>query len=254
MSLRATAPDSGHLHPSVSTTSVAASDTTYHSLYDAEASGPCSLALPAGADMQRQDFGYGFLPAESLSRTPRQTGRRRQSSMSAFPSPLTCQTRPSRRRASGPASVRKSSAGGPRRPARLSRSQPPKAAYGHLPTPEPPQTTAIWRDDDDDESNDDAEPCHSPPPQTTHYWTSDHTRKLEYAAIDAASKGVRGWILKYMVPDCFVPRSGRHLSFDDDAGSVRRYRLELDCDDDDSKSPNEKGHPRTKKLGWLFGD
>ncbi|TEA11337.1 hypothetical protein C8034_v007794 [Colletotrichum sidae] len=65
------------------------------------------------------------------------------------------------------------------------------------------------------------------PPQATHYWTSDRTRRLEYAAIDAASRGVKGWCRRNLVPDCFVPRE-KHVAFDDDTGSVRRYRLELD--------------------------
>ncbi|SPQ26695.1 25cc3bb5-bda4-44b0-bb4e-e26866a127dd [Thermothielavioides terrestris] len=65
------------------------------------------------------------------------------------------------------------------------------------------------------------------PPQTTHYWTSDRTRRLEYAAIDAASKGVRGWIVRHVVPDCFVPRSRRRLGFDDDRGSVAGEVVEV---------------------------
>jgi hypothetical protein len=72
-----------------------------------------------------------------------------------------------------------------------------------------------------------------PPPATCHYWTSDNTRRLEYAAIDAASSGVRGFVMK-LIPDCFLPRSvkergrGFHDGDDDsDAGSVRRYRLSL---------------------------
>lgn len=69
------------------------------------------------------------------------------------------------------------------------------------------------------------------PPQTTHYWTSDRTRRLEYAAIDAASRGVRGWVMRHIVPECFVPKERRHIGFDDDGGSVRRYRLDLDEDD-----------------------
>ncbi|KAJ4393532.1 hypothetical protein N0V93_002744 [Gnomoniopsis smithogilvyi] len=68
------------------------------------------------------------------------------------------------------------------------------------------------------------------PPPTTHYWTSDRTRQLEYAAIDAASKGVRGWIMRNMVPDCFVPRDTRRAGFDDDGGSVRRYRIDLEIE------------------------
>lgn len=68
------------------------------------------------------------------------------------------------------------------------------------------------------------------PPQTTHYWTSDRTRRLEYAAIDAASRGVRGWVMRNMVPECFVPRERRRVGFDDDTGSVRRYRLDLEIE------------------------
>lgn len=68
------------------------------------------------------------------------------------------------------------------------------------------------------------------PPQTTHYWTSDRTRRLEYAAIDAASRGVRGWIMRNVVPDCFVPKATRRVCFDDDSGSVRRYRLDLEVE------------------------
>ncbi|KAI2633292.1 hypothetical protein GGS21DRAFT_519923 [Xylaria nigripes] len=86
---------------------------------------------------------------------------------------------------------------------------------------------------------------HPPPPQTVHYWMSDSTRRMEYAAIDAASRGVKGWIIKHVVPNCLVPKSCRRLTFDDDTGSVRRYRLELDCDGEEGKSG--------KKLGWLLG-
>lgn len=68
------------------------------------------------------------------------------------------------------------------------------------------------------------------PPQTTHYWTSDRTRRLEYAAIDAASRGVRGWVMRNMVPECFVPQERRRVGFDDDTGSVRRYRLDLEIE------------------------
>ena len=68
------------------------------------------------------------------------------------------------------------------------------------------------------------------PPVTCHYWTSDSTRRLEYAAIDAASRGVKGFFIK-MVPDCILPLEKRRPRFHEDdgsdAGSVRRYRLDL---------------------------
>lgn len=84
------------------------------------------------------------------------------------------------------------------------------------------------------------------PPPTTHYWTSDRTRQLEYAAIDAASKGVRGWIMRNMVPDCFVPRDTRRAGFEDDGGSVRRYRIDLEIEcPEDSVPPSPVGEKLT---------
>jgi hypothetical protein len=77
-----------------------------------------------------------------------------------------------------------------------------------------------------------------PPPATIHYFLLPETRRLEYAAIDAASRGVRGFITK-LVPDCILPSEFRRTKFhsgnqDSDAGSVRRYRLNL-------PDPEEKG-------------
>lgn len=88
------------------------------------------------------------------------------------------------------------------------------------------------------------EPVSAPaPPVTCQYWTSDSTRRLEYAAIDAASRGVKGFFIK-MVPDCILPLEKRRPRFHEDdgsdAGSVRRYRLEL---------PEEKGN--VKPPGFL---
>ncbi len=92
-------------------------------------------------------------------------------------------------------------------------------------------------------------PAYPLPPQTTHYWTSDRTRRLEYAAIDAASKGVRGWVMRHVVPDCFVPQSKRRVGFEDDRGSVVRYRLELDTEEsmEKAESVRAKGW-----RGWWF--
>ncbi|CAD6448131.1 bdf39ad0-15c1-4a8f-82c7-13343cd865be [Sclerotinia trifoliorum] len=85
-----------------------------------------------------------------------------------------------------------------------------------------------------------------PPPATIHYWTSDQTRRLEYAAIDAAGKGIRGFIAR-CIPDCFLPVDKRGTRFcaenmrgrDDDAGSVRRYRLVME-DEDENEMKGEK--------------
>jgi hypothetical protein len=76
----------------------------------------------------------------------------------------------------------------------------------------------------------DITPPPPPPPVTCQYWTSDSTRRLEYAAIDAASRGVKGFFVK-LVPDCILPPKVRRTRFhgeeESDAGSVRRYRLTL---------------------------
>ncbi|KAL6815922.1 hypothetical protein GGI42DRAFT_119784 [Trichoderma sp. SZMC 28013] len=86
------------------------------------------------------------------------------------------------------------------------------------------------------------------PPQTTHYWTSDRTRRLEYAAIDAASKGVKGWFRRNLLPDCFASK-GRHVAFDDDTGSVRRYRLDLE---DDQEEKCASGCPASSSRKGRF--
>ncbi|RDW66525.1 hypothetical protein BP6252_10160 [Coleophoma cylindrospora] len=95
----------------------------------------------------------------------------------------------------------------------------------------------------------------SPPPTTIQYWTSDSTRRLEYAAIDAASKGVRGFVRK-MIPDCFLPSSTKAKRFhdgdDDDVGSVRRYRLDLPEEEDESSCVKEAREPKTKEARPIF--
>ncbi|KAJ9142480.1 hypothetical protein NKR23_g7188 [Pleurostoma richardsiae] len=90
--------------------------------------------------------------------------------------------------------------------------------------------------------------CPVPPP-TTHYWTSDRTRRLEYAAIDAAGRGVRGWVMKHIVPECFVPKERRRMGFEDDRGSVRRYRIDLECEEAGEKGGALAG-ARGRKAWW----
>jgi hypothetical protein len=96
-------------------------------------------------------------------------------------------------------------------------------------------------------------PAYPLPPQTTHYWTSDRTRRLEYAAIDAASNGVRGWVMRHVVPDCFVPQSKRRVGFEDDRGSVVRYRLELDDREEVGVEKPDEDEVRVRGWrGWWF--
>lgn len=75
-------------------------------------------------------------------------------------------------------------------------------------------------------------------------WTSDATRRLEYAKIDRAYSGLRGFCRKVLPGVCF--RDGRRNFWDrsdsddvSDTDSVRRYRIRLP----DSPTVNgEKGH------------
>ncbi|KAJ4254481.1 hypothetical protein NW762_010080 [Fusarium torreyae] len=120
------------------------------------------------------------------------------------------------------------------------------AAFFHFPSPDPIQLA-----DSVPDRRVQPTPIPSPPPQTTHYWTSDRTRRLEYAAIDAATRGVKGWVLRHLVPDCFVSCENRHVSFDDDSGSVRRYRLELE-DDHAEKTMAGVNKPVRRRKGWRF--
>lgn len=131
-----------------------------------------------------------------------------------------------------------------------SRSPDPSAATSSLSQSSPPH-------DHDDEEAPIASPYLYSPPQTTHYWTSDRTRRLEYAAIDAASRGVRGWVMRNMVPECFVPQEKRRVGFEDDTGSVRRYRLDLEIEcPEESVPPSPVGEKprgfraRTQGRSW----
>ena len=92
-----------------------------------------------------------------------------------------------------------------------------------------------------------------PPPATCQYWTSDSSRRLEYAAIDAASRGVKGFFIR-LIPDCILPPTSRRTRFhcDDeasDAGSVRRYRIALPEEKETGRSSEcERGPSRPSGL------
>lgn len=236
-----------------STCSIAASVTTYHSTRDTEQydaapapEGAVHVESPRWkedifqpAPMRRHDSGYASIPVDSRSADSRGSGRRPSTTSSGSTRiRARLRTRHSIHRATISTGHRGSIAStrAPPRP----RSQQHPSAYYPFPSLETPHDDPVY------------EPDHSypPPPPTTHYWTSDHTRKLEYAAIDAASRGFRGWVLRHVVPDCFVPKQSRRLAFDDDTGSVRRYRLDLDCEDDTGKPC---AGARGKKMGWLTG-
>ncbi|KAI0017965.1 hypothetical protein F4780DRAFT_781817 [Xylariomycetidae sp. FL0641] len=253
------------LHRIQSGVSIAASDTTYYSFHEMELYEPQQEKSPAVAKlsainndqnfqpkaMRRHDSGYESIHSGSKSTTSSHGTRRRSSLISSSSSQRRPRTRPSIHRASKstPTAQMVQSQG---RPLHLSLShqelqelqeQPPHT-YFFFPSPE-----AAATDDRRTCSQEMEQSHHPPPPQTTHYWTSDTTRRLEYAAIDAASRGFKGWMRRHVIPDCFMPKENRRLTFDDDTGSVRRYRLELDCED----SPEKEGGAGSKKLGWLMG-
>ncbi|KAG0649628.1 hypothetical protein D0Z07_3668 [Hyphodiscus hymeniophilus] len=174
--------------------------------------------------MARQDSGYaaGQESSSSSTRTSTSSTRRLKSPSKRTP------TRPSTHRAtrSSPTTVQVTSTPpSSRRPSLLTRH----TTSQHQQTHQPYQFYQFPTLQDQEEIT--TAPPPAPPPATCQYWTSDSTRRLEYAAIDAASQGVRGFFIK-LVPDCILPPSSRRTRFhcDDegsDAGSVRRYRLAL---------------------------
>lgn len=66
-------------------------------------------------------------------------------------------------------------------------------------------------------------------PATIIHWTSDETRRKEYNKIDRSNKGVRG-LFKRMFPK-IAAKSSEPRFYDEsersDAGSVRRFRIDL---------------------------
>jgi hypothetical protein len=54
--------------------------------------------------------------------------------------------------------------------------------------------------------------------------------------------------MRHVVPDCFIPKDRRHLRFEDDSGSVVRYRLSLEMDEEARKE--EETHQQKKRRGW----
>lgn len=190
--------------------------------------------------IQRQDSGYESYTASPRNSTshsrPLGAGRRTSNASATGPGA-------SNRPRTGRPSTRRSTSHNPwtSTPIHAVRPSEMKQAntYFHFPSPDPMELTAP--------SAQSAEPPVPLPPQTTHYWTSDSTRRLEYATIDASCRGVKGWMKRNLVPGCFTAKEDRHIAFDDDTGSVRRYRLELE--------PEEKAVPFSaacRRKGWQF--
>ncbi|KAF7877604.1 hypothetical protein EAF04_001276 [Stromatinia cepivora] len=223
--------------------------------------------------MHRQDSGY----AENVASIPRhvKTSSRPSSKSSSYhPRPSMNASRKSYSRpkdSSGTSSSASSATSrstpkrSPKSPrASLSHSRPSLSSRHHSQTLSSPPQYQFFHfpslsDDLSQETSNPAATPPPPPPATIHYWTSDQTRRLEYAAIDAANKGIRGFVAR-CIPDCFLPAEKRGTRFcaedmrerDDDAGSVRRYRLvmedevenEMKGEKMEEKAQSVKGHRR----------
>ncbi|KAH6643694.1 hypothetical protein C7974DRAFT_3315 [Boeremia exigua] len=72
-----------------------------------------------------------------------------------------------------------------------------------------------------------AESARLPVPATTTHWISPSTRKRDYERIDKQNNGLRG-LVRRVVPRCVSSPPERFYEKDQsDAGSVRRYRLDV---------------------------
>ncbi|KAH7019034.1 hypothetical protein EDB80DRAFT_187760 [Ilyonectria destructans] len=212
---------------------------------------------PTATKMQRQDSGYesttpprrastsNSRPSDSRPSVARRSSNGSSNGGGGVTSRF--RNRPSLRRAvQSHQSARNSNQS--LHPVRSNGSVQPNGFF-HFPSPDPIQLSEpIQLADSSPDARVAPTPAPTPPPQTTHYWTSDRTRRLEYAAIDAATRGVKGWVMKHLIPECFVPKENRHVSFDDESGSVRRYRLDLE--EDEEKLGRDRCFRR--RRGWRF--
>ncbi|KIE01734.1 hypothetical protein MAJ_02539, partial [Metarhizium majus ARSEF 297] len=231
----------------------ASSDTTYHSFHDIELQEPPSpprsrAAIDSGraADGANQPSSQHAPPPTAVKMQRQDSGYESHQSSSARNSLSHSRPVPPSRRTSTVSSTggavffhrrRRHHSPGSHAAVHAQIGQVPAPGYFQFPAPDLVELAETA-------SRVEPPPPHLPPP-TTHYWTSDSTRRLEYAAIDAASRGVKGWIRRHLVPDCFTPR---HVAFDDDSGSVRRYRLELEEEQDEKACPQV----RERRKGWNF--
>jgi hypothetical protein len=218
-----------------------------------------STADATATKMSRTDSGYeaGESPARERRSTSTSSSRSRRTGGPRSPN-SSATTRPSTKRASrssqSTSSVHRSS-----RPALQSRYSSPRHGATQSQAPHTffqfpslaseslsiPQDTSL--PPSHAQSNSQAEPRfaapQNPPPTTISYFLLPETRRLEYAAIDAASRGVRGFVVR-IIPDCILPAEFRRRRFhdpeaeDSDCGSVRRYRL---CLEGEEKSVRRSG-------------
>jgi hypothetical protein len=227
-----------------STTSITSEAATFHSAQAAVEMEHNNTAIPAGRPepdlsstvMSRTDSGYEpGNERRSTSTSSSRSRRPRHSTSSTSPRPTTKRASRSTQSTSlhrtSPRPGLQSRYTTQRSHEDQSETQTPYQFF-QFPSLSPPTPPAA-------SSELETQPPPPPPPATIHYFLLPETRRLEYAAIDAASRGVRGFITK-LLPDCILPCEYRRTKFhneadqDSDAGSVRRYRLTF-------PDPEEKG-------------
>jgi hypothetical protein len=193
---------------------------------------------PSATNMERSDSGYSSCPRASTDETPKQRPSLSRRSSSRRKVTTTSPTRPVPKRASRSSPCTRSLPR-PHVQARYATTRQSSTSTAHQFF----QFPSLDVDNSETEAEEDRKNSRTPPPATVHYWTSEETRRLEYAAIDAASRGVRGFLRK-LVPECVrgEKRGGFYGGEDDDCGSVRRYRLSL-------SAPPEKEGLERMELG-----
>lgn len=136
---------------------------------------------------------------------------------------------------------------------RFSADYPPQDSRQFYSIPSPAVSTfSSHLDDvaafsDDDEDHQVSTP--TVPPPTVIHWNSPTTRRREYAEIDKSTTGFRGF-MRRVTPRWLSRRPPRQAFYggekDDDACSVRRYRVALP--EDDMSTINEKERPMSAPI------
>ncbi|KAL8887751.1 MAG: hypothetical protein Q9215_004725 [Flavoplaca cf. flavocitrina] len=97
-------------------------------------------------------------------------------------------------------------------------------------------------------------------PQTTVDWTLPTTRRREYEKIEASTRGIRGLWRRFAPKRCH--KHSRLTFFNDDpekegnegdAGSVRRYRINLDEETEELRTQEVETIPDRGSHTWLKG-
>ncbi|KAK7184656.1 hypothetical protein DPSP01_000383 [Paraphaeosphaeria sporulosa] len=123
---------------------------------------------------------------------------------------------------------------------------PTMSAYGPSVTAEigatpGPQTQASTRESGSPVQDEKTGPTTDIGEDTIMHWMSPSTRKIQYAKIDRANTGIRG-LLRRFIPRC-VSGPGSQRFYEEeksDAGSVRRYRMDLSGEEEEEEEEDLK--------------